>query len=204
MPFATEPLIDPNSIDPRRNGAIFAASSVQAEIEKFERLLIRPSDFGNRVKLASLWAKGESYQGRGMGKTALLRYFQRRINRDWGYEEFDGQFSAVVVYVAFPDQVDRRWIEQLAWAALVNVCEDGVLMASRAALRRDMMTDNEVDAIINFSGASRLENLLDDEILEALGIKPDDVDGKIGCLLLGEGVTRAAAQSLARAVSKDF
>ena len=82
LPFATEPLIDPNSTDPRRNGAIFDTSSVQAEIEKFERLLIRPSDLGNRVKLASLWAKGKSYQGRGMGKMALLRYFQRRINHD--------------------------------------------------------------------------------------------------------------------------
>ena len=92
LPFPTEPLIDPNSDDARRNGDIFATSPVQAEIEKFESLLIRPSDFGNRVKLASLWAKGSVYQGRGMGKTALLRYFQRRINRDWGYEEFNGQF----------------------------------------------------------------------------------------------------------------
>ena len=92
LPFATEPLIDPNSIDPRRNGAIFAASSVQAEIEKFERLLIRPSDFGNRVKLASLWAKGQAYQGRGMGKTALLRYFQRRINPDWGDQNSTANF----------------------------------------------------------------------------------------------------------------
>ena len=204
LPFATEPLIDPNSTDPRRNGAIFAASSVQAEIEKFERLLIRPADFGNRVKLASLWAKDQPYHGRGMGKTALLRYFQHRINRDWGYEEFDGQFSAVVVYVAFPDQVDRRWMEQLAWAALVNVCEDGVLVASRAALRRDVMTDNAVDAIINFNDASRLENLLDDAILEAVDIKPDDIDGKIERLLLGEGVTRAAAQALARGSFEGF
>ena len=83
LPFPTEPLIDPNSDDPRRSGDIFATSPVQAEIEKFESLLIRPSDFGNRVKLASLWAQGSTYQGRGMGKTALLRYFQRRINRDW-------------------------------------------------------------------------------------------------------------------------
>ncbi len=198
LPFATQPLIDPNSIDPRRNGAIFATSSVQAEIEKFERLLIRPSDFGNRVKLASLWAKGQAYQGRGMGKTALLRYFQRRINPDWGYEEFHGQFSAVVVYVAFPDQVDRRWMEQLAWAALVDVCENGVLIASRASLRRDAMTGDEVDAIINVNGDTRLENLLDDAILEAKGIRPDVVDSNIERLLLGEGVTRAAAQALAK------
>ena len=160
LPFATVPLIDPNSGDPRRNGEIFATSPVQAEIEKFERLLIRPSDFGNRVKLASLWAKGQAYQGRGMGKTALLRYFQRRINPDWGYDEFNGQFSAVVVYVAFPDQVDRRWMEQLAWAALADICENGVLTASRAALRRDALTDDEVHAITNVDGDTHLEPIL--------------------------------------------
>ncbi len=197
LPFSAVPVIDPHSNDPRRNGEIFATSSVQAEIEKFERLLIRPSDFGGRVKLASLWAKGQAYQGRGMGKTALLRYFQRRINPDWGYEEFNGQFSAVVVYVAFPDQVDRRWMEQLAWAALVDVCENGVLSASRAALRRDQMSDGEIDSVINAGGDTDFVNLLDDAILEAIGLKSDDIDDKIERLLLGEGVTAAAAQALA-------
>ena len=198
LPFPTEPLIDLNSIDPRRNGEIFATSPVQAEIDKFERLLIRPSDFGNRVKLASLWAKGQAYQGRGMGKTALLRYFQRRINPDWGYQEFKGQFSAVVVYVAFPDQVDRRWMEQLAWAALVDVCENGVLDASRASLRRDAMTGSELDAVIDVNGDTHLENLLDDAILETNGIKPDVIDGKVERSLLDEGVTAAAARALSQ------
>ena len=204
LPFATVPLIDPNSGDPRRNGEIFATSPVQAEIEKFERLLIRPSDFGNRVKLASLWAKGQAYQGRGMGKTALLRYFQRRINPDWGYDEFNGQFSAVVVYVAFPDQVDRRWMEQLAWAALADICENGVLTASRAALRRDALTDDEVHAITNVDGDTHLDNLLDNAILETTGIKPDDIDDNIERLLLSEGVSHAAARALAKGNFEEF
>ena len=204
LPFATEPLIDPNSRDPRRNGEIFATSSVQVEIEKFERLLIRPSDFGNRVKLASLWAKGEAYQGRGMGKTALLRYFQRRINPDWGHKEFDGRFSAVVIYVAFPDQVDRRWMEQLAWAALVDVCENGVLIASRASLRRYAITDDEAEAVINANGDARLENLLDDAILGKVGINPDVIDSNVESLLLSEGVSRAAARELAKGNFEEF
>ena len=177
---------------------------MQAEIDKFERLLIRPNDFGNRVKLASLWAKGEAYQGRGMGKTALLRYFQRRINPDWGHAEFGGQFSAVVVYVTFPDQVDRRWMEQLAWAALVDVCENGVLNAARASLRRDALTDAEVDAIVNFGGAARLENLLDDAVLEATGVNPNDIDSKVEHLLLSVGITGAAAPALARGSFENF
>lgn len=204
LPFATAPLIDPNSVDPRRNGEIFATSSVQAEIEKFDRLLIRPSDFGNRVKLASLWAKGQAHQGRGMGKTALLRYFQRRINHDWGSEEFDGRFSAVVVYVAFPDQVDRRWMEQLAWGALVDVCENGVLTASRASLRRDAMTASQVEAVVSVDGTTHFENLLDDTKLESAGINPEVIDDNIERLLLGEGVTQAAAKSLAKGDFTEF
>ena len=198
LPFSTVPVIDPHSDDPRRNGEIFAASSVQVEIEKFERILIRQNDFRNRVKMASLWAKGDVYQGRGMGKTAFLRYFQRRINPDWGHEEFNGQFSAAVVYVAFPDQVDRRYIEQLAWGALVDICENGVLTASRASLRRNMMTDNEFDDIINFEGEPRIENLLNDEILEAKGVDPADLDHEVEQLLLREGVTWQSAQALAK------
>ena len=204
LPFATVPLIDPNSIDPRRNGEIFATSSVQAEIEKFERILIRPSDFGNRVKIASLWAKGDAYQGRGMGKTAFLRYFQRRINPDWGMQEFGGQFSAVVFYVAFPEQVDRRWMEQLAWAALVDVCENGVLDASRASLRRDAMTDDVVDTVINTNSDPRLENLLDDTILEGIGLNPDVIDSAIEDQLLSAGVNRSTARALAKGDFEEF
>ena len=40
-----------------------------------------------------------------MGKTALLRYFRQRVNKDWGNSEFGGQFSAAVIYVSFPSQV---------------------------------------------------------------------------------------------------
>ena len=121
-----------------------------------------------------------------MGKTALLRYFQRRINPDWGYKDFTANFPLWSSTWLFPDQVDRRWMEQLAWAALVDVCEIGVLDASRASLRRDAMTVSEVDAIINVNGDARLENLLDDAILKATGIEPDVIDGNIESLLSGE------------------
>ena len=204
LPFPTEPLIDPNSIDPRRNGEIFATSSVQAEIEKFDRLLIRPFDFGNRVKMASLWAKGDAYQGRGMGKTAFLRYFQRRINSDWGAREFDNRFSAVVIYVAFQDQVDRRWMEQLAWAALVDTCDSGVLISSRASLRHDLLTTEERSNIINFEGEPDARNLLTDPILEANGVDPDALDRKVDQLLVSQGVTPQAAQALARGEFKGY
>jgi hypothetical protein len=84
LPFPNEAVVNPYSNDARKNGSIYAISPVKAEIEKFENLLIRPDDFTNRVRLAYLWSKGDQQSGRGMGKTALLRYFRQRINKDWG------------------------------------------------------------------------------------------------------------------------
>ena len=81
---------DPYNADPRRNGAIYAEEPVRSSIEHFERLLIRPNDFHNRVRLAYLWSKGDQETGRGMGKTALLRYFRQRINQDWGQTNLMG------------------------------------------------------------------------------------------------------------------
>lgn len=204
LPFPTNPLINPNSDDPRLNGAIFASSSVRDEIAKFEDLLIRPNDFHNRAKLASLWAKSDVEQGRGMGKTALLRHFQRRINDDWGVTQFDGQFYAAVVYVAFPDQVDRRWMEQLAWAALIDTCENGVLDVSRAALRRDLLSDEKVDAILSVGGETRWQNLLDDDIVADHGVDPDNLNVQTERLLLDERVAHAPASYLARGRFEDY
>jgi|SRR5882724_8797829 len=122
LPFPTDPVINPYNDDPRKNGGIYAESAAKEAIEKFERLLICPNDFFNRARLAYLWSKGDRETGRGVGKTALLRYFRHRINQDWGGTEFGGKFSACVLYVSFPVQVDRRYIEQLALSALVDSC----------------------------------------------------------------------------------
>lgn len=205
LPFPTEPVVDPYSYDERRNGTIYAESPVLAEIKKFEELLIRPTDFPNRVRLAYLWSKGDQQSGRGMGKTALLRYFRQRINKDWGNSEFNGQFSALVVYVAFPSQVDRRYMEQLALSALVDICKNGVLHASRAALRRDVLSEEQVEAVIKKSDESRdYGNLLNDDILRSNDIVPEDLDETIAQKLVEMGVQGESAQALAIGKFDDY
>ena len=204
LPFPPEPVVDPSSEDPRRNGAIYAQSPVKDAIEKFERLLIRPDDFHNRVRLASLWSKGDAQSGRGMGKTALLRFFQQKINLDWGMTEFSGQFSAVVIYVAFPHQVDRRYMEQLAWSALVDMCRNGVLVASRAALRRDALSDQQVEAVVNSDGDVNYDHLLNDTILKDNQISPTDLDGTIENRLVQEGIEPTPARALSRGDFEDY
>jgi hypothetical protein len=199
LPFPTEPVADPYSYDERRNGTIYAESPVRAKIEQFEQLLIRPNDFSNRVRLAYLWAKGDQQSGRGMGKTALLRYFRQRINKDWGNSEFSGQFSAVVVYIAFTEQIDRRHMEQLALSALYDICKNGVLDASRAVLRLEALTEEQADVVLNNSdGRDEAELLNDDALLQAKGIETASLDEKIARQLIREGVDEKAAIALAQ------
>ncbi len=199
LPFPSNAVVNPYSTDPRINGSIYATSPVKTEIEKFENLLIRPDDFTNRVRLAYLWSKGDQQSGRGMGKTALLRYFRQRINKDWGATEFINQFNAVVVYVAFPSQVDRRYMEQLALSALVDICKNGVLEASRAALRLKHLTDEQSKSVLtDDDGSENFENLLNNTILAAKGVEVAKLDEAVTQDLLAAGVQVAPAKALAR------
>jgi len=205
LPFPNNPVVNPYSTDPRMNGSIYAASTVRDAIDKFERLLIRPHDFPNRVRLAYLWSKGDSESGRGVGKTALLRYFRQRINKDWGQSEFAGGFSAVVVYVSFPHQVDRRYIEQMAFSALVDICRNGVLDASRAALRLRVMPDQQaMDVMANSDGTEDPVNLLDDSRLKAAGGNPESVNALVVDTLVCEGVQKSVARPLAQGQLEEY
>lgn len=131
-PFLPDPFLRPGAKDPRANGEIFADGCRREVISKFERLLVK--DFDNRARLALLWSDGDKESGRGTGKTALLRHFQQRINSDWGRTEF-AKFNAAVIYLAFPEQVDRMYSEQLAWAALVDTHQSGLIRNAAASLR---------------------------------------------------------------------
>jgi hypothetical protein len=132
-PFPSDPIIRPRSTDRRTNGSIFADGCRKEVISRFEKLLLRGTDFENRARLALLWSEGDKESGRGTGKTALLRHFQHRINQDWGTSEF--QHAAAVIYVCFPDQVDRMFSEQLAWSALLDADESGLIRSASAMLR---------------------------------------------------------------------
>lgn len=205
LPFPSVAVSDPYNTDPRRNGTIYAEEPVRPSIEKFEQLLIRPNDFQNRVRLAYLWSKGDTESSRGMGKTALLRYFRQRINQDWGWTEFDGQFSALVVYVSFPSQVDRRFMEQLALSALVDVCKSGVLKASQAALRMQHLTDQEVQQVETKPDGTRdPANLLDDDILCANGIDAVELNQKVTDQLTAEGIRPGSASAFATGGFEDY
>ena len=205
LPFPPVPVANPYSLDPRSNGAIYAEQSVRASIDKFEELLIRPADFNNRARLAYLWSAGDLETGRGTGKTALLRYFRQRINHDWGWTEFGGRFSALVVYVSFPSQVDRRYMEQLALSALVDICKSQVLDSARAVLRMGHLEEGLVQDIISKDDDTQdYANLLNDSILEANGVDGTELDGLTYERLVDQGIGKASANALATGTFEDY
>jgi len=107
--------------------------------------------------------------------------------------------AIVVVYVAFPSQVDRRYMEQLALSALVDICRTRVLDASRAALRLRHLTEAQAGAITtNEDGSQDGENLLNDSILSAKGVDTAKLDEAVLQDLTAAGVQAAPAKALAR------
>jgi hypothetical protein len=206
-PFPGDPIIRPGSKDKRTNGAIFADGCRREVITRFEKLLLRGADFENRARMALLWSEGDNSTGRGTGKTALLRHFQHRINRDWGVSEFK-EFSAAVIYVCFPDQVDRLFSEQLAWAALLDAEESGLIRAASAMLRLAEIQrrwPKQSDALLSAmkraetEGRDSVDVLFDDQVLAAAGLAVDDVLSAVLEHLTDAEVKTAVAEALAAA-----
>jgi hypothetical protein len=157
--------------------------------------------------MALLWSEGDKESGRGTGKTALLRHFQHRINQDWGATEFQ-HFSAAVIYVCFPDQVDRLFSEQLAWAALLDAEESGLFRTASAMLRLAEIQrrwPNQCDALrdkmklAESEGRDSVDTLFDEKVLEATGLVVEDIVSAVVERLTDAEVKAAVAEASAAA-----
>jgi hypothetical protein len=206
-PFPGDPIIRPGSKDPRTNGSIFADGCRKEVISRFEKLLLRGEDFEERTRLALLWSEGDKESARGTGKTALLRHFQHRINRDWGTSEFK-HFSAAVIYVCFPDPVDRLFSAQLAWAALLDAEESGLIRAASAMLRLAEIQKrwpNQSATLLGemaraeIAGRDSVDVLFDEKVLESRGFVVEDVVSAVVEHLTDAEVKAAVAEALATA-----
>ena len=81
-------------------------------------------------------------------------------------------------------------MEQLALSALVDVCNNGVLEASRAVLRLNAMPEDKVTLIMedDSAGPPGPDNLLKDEILKKHGVNPGKLDEEVKKTLVAGSV----------------
>jgi hypothetical protein len=90
-------------------------------------------------------------------------------------------------------------MEQLALSALVDTCRSGILNASRAALRLELLTEEQQVAVLrNSDGSQDCENILRDSILEANGLTPSKIDDAVTEKLMNSGVEARTAVPLAQ------
>ena len=89
-------------------------------------------------------------------------------------------------------------MEQLALSALVDTCKGELLKASRAALRSQELTSEQLEAVLtNQDTVRNPDNLLNDSILQTKGINPAQLDETIADKLMAAGVEPRSAAPLA-------
>jgi len=200
-PFPVDAILTPQSPDPRNNGTIFVHTIRRDVIESFEKRLIGKGSFDNRYRLGYLWAEGGIEYGRGVGKTALLKYFQRKINSDWGESYFGHRTPVCALYTA-PPQVKDKPIEYICLLALRNFQEIGVLDSVVLTLRWRILqrgVAGDIKAIKKDIDEQKQDNLLlDDNWLTANGIDLDILNDGI----IGELSVKGVEPNFARAVAR--
>ncbi len=201
-PFPVDAILTPQSPDPRNNGTIFAATIRKEVIESFEGRLIGKDSFNNRYRLGYLWAEGGTEYGRGVGKTALLKHFQRRINVDWGASYFGHRTPVCVLYVA-PPQVKDKPLEYICLLALRNLQEIGVLDSIVLTLRWRVIQrgsaggDAEImRRAVTEDGGQNL--LLNDDWLAQNGVDLDRLNEGVVGEMSAKGVNVDLARAAAR------
>jgi len=110
--------------------------------------------------------------------------------------------------VCFPDQVDRLFSEQLAWAALLDAEESGLIRAASAMLRLaevqkrwPKQSEALLDEVKRAEGEGRdsVEVLFDDQVLSAAGLVVEEVSSAVVEHLTDGEVKAAVAEAFAAA-----
>lgn len=201
-PFPVDAILAPQSPDPRINGTIFAATIRQDILDDFEKKLIGKTSFNNRYRLGYLWAEGGLEFGRGVGKTALLKYFQRKINADWGFCYF-GHKTPVCAFYAAPPPLREKPLEYICLLALRNFQEIGVLDSIVLTLRWHVIQKGSpggnlevIKSAITEKGDNSL--LLKDDWLSQQGVDIEVLNEGV----IGEMCTKGVDINFARAAAR--
>ncbi len=163
-PFPGDPLISPDSTDPKINGSIFSVNARATEIEEFEGKFIgTKTSFDDRYRCGFLWAEGDRRTGRGIGKTALAVYMKHRMNDGYGKNYFSGKEKFFCSYVSFPEGlkakvgfVYRGFLRSFINEQLFSHISSSV---SAADLVKAGVKEEFVEAIANNSVKDYLESL---------------------------------------------
>jgi hypothetical protein len=107
-PFPTEPSLKPSSPDPRDNGTIYSEELHKDKQDKLEKILIPTPENKDPLSIGFLMDLATS-RGRGIGKSAFLKYQRDRINNDFGEKASRGTAVMFAVHVMPPPECRKFW-----------------------------------------------------------------------------------------------
>jgi hypothetical protein len=191
-PFPTAGVINPGKESPIENGSIFNSNVRKSLIDGFEKKFLKPSVEGNFLPIGYLWAPSGD-ENKGMGKTAVMRYYQTLINSDYGNNYFNGEYKAAVIYI-YPRVGEMKTLSSLSYLGLQRISEP---MDGRNSLLNDMHLYLRYMLLEDAGQVLDPEKLLDSEYLFEKGIDEELVKEKIFNYLIESGISDNFAEVFA-------
>lgn len=198
-PFPPEGIVRVNSDDPVENGAIFDTTIRTGVLRRFKTKFIMPSKMRKINPMGYLWSPG-GYENRGLGKTAILRYFQTRINRDYGSSILARRYKTCVIYL-YPRE-DLKTLNHLCQLGLRRVTEktsddrslfdDLLCIARYRAIERSFRKKLRL-----LNSDEKIRKLVDHNYVEELEIDFTDLSEKVTNIWTSCGVRSEVAESVA-------
>ncbi|MFC1865757.1 hypothetical protein ACFLYB_03495 [Chloroflexota bacterium] len=107
-PFPAEPSLKPGSGDPRENGTIYNEELHRDKQDILEKLMIPSPEQRNPLSIAFLMDHA-TRRGRGIGKSAFLKYQRDRIMSDFGESSSKGSAVICAIHVIPPPGCRKFW-----------------------------------------------------------------------------------------------
>jgi len=155
-PFPKRPGVIVGSLDDRENGDIYLPDIRQDETSKFKKILI-PHPEKAEPKTITFLLDYATRKGRGIGKTAFLKYQQKTIMQDLGYELTDGNNVLLAVYITPVIDSSYRKFWNISKLIIDSLIEQDVISLALCRIRAfyggiedevlNQVTDNLQDTI---------------------------------------------------------
>jgi hypothetical protein len=206
VPFPAVPIIDPYNADPIQNGSVFDPDLRQDEIEH-----IKHDVFGNGyTDTARLWswlyARRKFGRNIGMGKTALLLYLAKAINKNYGKTFFGWSAHWLCTYVLLPANI--KSLDELHALALFSLCQNthgkSVIELLRARLRRKVLLANLAGSYDKTIEHAQETQFASDQWLQQHGVELSALSEAVVSYLLQQKLEKTFAQAVAQNTFADY
>jgi hypothetical protein len=197
-PFPHQPSLNPESDDPRVNGAIYCEELHLDKTKDFRDLLI-PTEARRQTRSIAFLMDSASRKGRGIGKSAFLKHQQRELMKDLGDTASDGAAVLFALYLAPAPYPPCRKFWEFSKLAVKAMLDQHVISLAICRMRA-LSGSIPQDVLEEGEAAGDLQSSVgDSRWLQDRHIRAGDLSDWVLRRLLSGGVSQELAMLLAHA-----